>query len=169
VTPDEATRIVVLLLDGFRPAEWSVGSTRVYVNALLDLDYDATQVAAMRCLQTEKYMPRIADLRLAVHKVMHPDELSAGEAWALVLREVARVGVYGVPSFEHEAITESVRAVGWRAICASETIGVERAHFMRAYDAYMTRTQENAMLSPVVRDAAAALRAETHRALESSQ
>ena len=66
-------------------------------------------------------------------------QMTPAEAWGLVLKAIGSVGVYGVPKFENDAVKRSVDCVGWRDICMSPNIGVERAHFMRAYEALVAR------------------------------
>lgn len=68
-----------------------------------------------------------------------PNRKTSSEAWGEVLREVSRVGYCGSPIFSNSEIKRSVECVGWRDICSSENIGVERAHFQRAYDGIVER------------------------------
>ena len=72
-------------------------------------------------------------------------EKTAGEAWLEVLREIYRAGSYGTPSFSNPEIKRAVECVSWKDICQSETIGVERAHFMRTYDELIDRDKFNAV------------------------
>ncbi|PIR25624.1 MAG: hypothetical protein COX62_04575 [Deltaproteobacteria bacterium CG_4_10_14_0_2_um_filter_43_8] len=55
------------------------------------------------------------------------------ESWEEVLRQVSRQGCSGIPQFSTEEIKRAVHMIGWRDICMSENIGVERAHFAKAY------------------------------------
>jgi len=66
---------------------------------------------------------------------------NVGDAWAEVLREMARTGSYGQPKFSHPLITQAVQGVGWRSMCMSENIGVDRAHFYRIFDQLKDRAQ----------------------------
>lgn len=70
---------------------------------------------------------------------------NSAEAWGEVLEQVGRTGSYGVPEFSTELIKKAVQCVGWRDICLSENIGVERAHFLRAYDRLIERENFNAL------------------------
>jgi len=74
-----------------------------------------------------------------------PNRKTAAEAWGEVLSEVSRVGSYGAPQFTTSEIHRAIECVGWRDICLSEQIGVERAHFMRAYDGINERDIFNAV------------------------
>lgn len=58
----------------------------------------------------------------------------AAEAWLEVLGAVSRVGFYGSPEFSDSLIRKAVACVGWRSICLSENVGVERSHFLKAYE-----------------------------------
>lgn len=69
----------------------------------------------------------------------HHVQTSPEEAWRAVLAEVRRVGSWGTPQFRDPLVAQAVKAVGWLAICQSELIGVERAHFSKAYAACQTR------------------------------
>lgn len=74
-----------------------------------------------------------------------PNRKTSAEAWGEVLREVSRVGFYGEPRFSTDEVKRAVDCVGWKAICLSEQIGVERAHFMKAYDGIVQRDTFNAV------------------------
>ncbi len=74
-----------------------------------------------------------------------PDRKTSAEAWGKILRQVSSVGSYGTPEFSSPKIKQAVECVGWRDICMSENIGVERAHFMRAYDGIIGRDTFNAV------------------------
>jgi len=63
----------------------------------------------------------------------------SGEAWEDVLKEVSRVGHWGDPKFEDKLTEKAVNCIGWKEICASELIGVERSHFIKAYDQMASR------------------------------
>jgi hypothetical protein len=73
------------------------------------------------------------------------NRMNSAEAWGEVLRQVSSTGSYGVPVFSDDIVKRAVECVGWREICMSENIGVERAHFMRAYDRLVERENFNAI------------------------
>lgn len=79
----------------------------------------------------------VAHLRHYARK--DPTQKTSHEAWSDVLRAVASVGSYGTPTFENVLTQKAVECVGWKNICLSETIGVERAHFLKAYEAIASR------------------------------
>jgi len=69
------------------------------------------------------------------------------DAWSEVLLVVSRVGCYGQPEFSHPAIGRAVDGIGWRSICMSENIGIERAHFFKIYDQIVQREEKETLMS----------------------
>ena len=61
------------------------------------------------------------------------NQKTAEEAWGEIIAEIKRVGYYGQPNFSTHIIKKSVECIGWYDICFSEEIGIERAHFLKAY------------------------------------
>lgn len=70
------------------------------------------------------------------------DSPGVGEALAEVRREIDRVGHVGTPKWSHPRIGRAVEAIGWRAMCCSESPATERAHFIRVYESIGTRDAE---------------------------
>lgn len=105
----------------------------VYAQMLIDLEFVDAERAVVACIAECKFFPTVAEIRerVAVAAVAAcPAEL----AWNEVLAAVRLHGIYATPQFENPCTAIAVSNVGWRAICNSETIGVERAHFVRAYN-----------------------------------
>lgn len=63
----------------------------------------------------------------------------SGEAWEEVLKQVTRRGYVSTPRFEDKLIDKTIKCIGWRDICLSENISIERAHFIKAYDQLLNR------------------------------
>ncbi|MBT8453904.1 MAG: hypothetical protein KJO40_18225 [Deltaproteobacteria bacterium] len=120
---------------------------KVYERLLADLE-GTTVVEAMRNhIKTSRFFPSVAEIRtlsLAINDVQ-PAEL----AWADVLQEVRRVGIYGTPTFSNPITGEAVGAVGWRAICNSEFIASERRCFLDAYEVVRARHQHAMLIDGV--------------------
>lgn len=110
-----------------------------YQMALDDLPAEAVTVAAREWMRTGVFFPKPAELRsiIAERGLSLP---SPEEAWSEVMSQIRAVGSYGNPSWSCLAVRQAVDALGWRNICASEEIGIERAHFYRTYQAYRERT-----------------------------
>ncbi len=126
-------------------------TTEVYLRCLNDLPFEALQAALLTHITTNKWFPTIAELRLKSLEFLPGNRMpTATEAWDEVTSEISRVHWDGVPQFSHPAIAKTVHAMGWRQICLSETPGVERAHFLRMYETYAKRAQEDMLLLPEV-------------------
>jgi len=96
------------------------------------------------CLSHKEIYPNtniIAHIR--TYALEDANQKTSGEAWSEVLQAVAHVGSYGSPEFEDEDTTKAVECVGWKNICMSERIGVERAHFMKSFDEIVNRRTRN--------------------------
>jgi hypothetical protein len=86
-------------------------------------------------------------------------QLTAPEAWGVVMREVRRVGHWGVPDLA-PIVLQAVQAVGgWRQICFSENIAADRARFLEAYNLLQKRAAEEIQQMPAVTEAQADLAA----------
>lgn len=83
------------------------------------------------------------------NKALCNDLKTAGEAWAIVLRAVSKIGSYGVPKFIDPSTQKSVDAIGWRNICLSENPMVERAHFLKIYETIALREKNKILSEPV--------------------
>lgn len=113
---------------------------KVWKMLLNDMPYQLAERALAKVLMTTKFFPTVADIRetamaFATKELKPPDE-----AWLEVLEKVNR---YITPAYSSPEIHEAVRTVGYLNICDSENIGVERAHFLKIYEAIMKRKKDN--------------------------
>ena len=73
---------------------------------------------------------------------MYAEAADWGEAWGAVLDAIRRHGLYGqrqaLESLD-ELTRRAVQAVGWRELCLSENISVERANFRSIYQDLVAR------------------------------
>lgn len=110
----------------------------LWYNALGDLDYASASQMLLRWVETNKWSPTIADIRSEVAKASKPElETDWTGAWGEVTRNISLYGIYR----EKEALDnmspatrDCVKAIGWKNICNSETIGVERGQFRTMYE-----------------------------------
>lgn len=146
----EAMKLVGKLAAAYPHAKLGEGvamseTLQVYAEMLADLDFADAERAVVEIIAESRFFPTIAEIRerVASERVaLPPAEL----AWADVLAAVRKVGVYRTPVFDNPCTAIAVSNVGWRAICNSETPGVERAHFIRAYERalQLAKREENA-------------------------
>lgn len=149
MTRQEAVTLVGMLSAAYPKYEITRPTIRLYEDFLQDLPFDLARAAVAKHITTSTFFPTVAELREAALSMTDTAPVAA-DAWTEVLNEIARVGMYDKPNFSHPAIEKTVKAIGWRNLCMSEQIGVERAHFMRIYGDYRKRETENAKVLPVL-------------------
>lgn len=120
---------------------WTPQQSGLMYNMLADLTAEQfLKGVKIFCLKHKEIYPNtniIAYIR--EYAFIDQNRLSAAEAWGEVICQVESIGYYGKPVFSTPIIEKAVKCVGWRNICMSENIGVERAHFMRAYESLIDR------------------------------
>lgn len=81
--------------------------------------------------------PTIAQLRQLALAGNYP---SPGDAWAEVMHQMREVGRYREPAFSHAMIGLAVEHLGgWQALCESDNLVADRAHFLRIYEELVRR------------------------------
>lgn len=129
--------------DGFLGAPEKVN---VWYEMLKDLDGERVAAAAMKHICTQKWPPTIAEIRaLAV-----PNETKPwGEAWEDVLRAIRLYGIYdergALDSMEPQT-KATVKRLGWKNLCISENVAVDRANFRMIYEADQEEAKRQAVL-----------------------
>ena len=125
-----------------------------YHRILHDLDPKLLDAAALELGGTNKFFPAAAELRQMAFnlQVVVNDELTAGDAWAMVSKAFGSHGyVRGMPDHFPPLVKRTVDAMGgWKALCMSQNGMVDRAHFLKTYGTLDARvTQETRMLPEV--------------------
>lgn len=135
----EATRILAVLRTVYSQQDADPDLDMVWAMVLDDVPYEAAMAAVTLYLKSDKpFFPKPGEIRsLLIEQLMHLP--SPEEAWAEVMRAIREHGSYRAPAFSCHAIHEAVSSIGWREICMSEKIEIERAHFYRTYQAYRDR------------------------------
>lgn len=131
----------------YRNQSWSKDQAMMMYEMLSDMTGEQFQKGVKTfCLKHKEIYPNtniIAYIR--EYGFVDQNRMSATEAWGEVLKWVSKVGSYGKPEFSDETVAKAVECIGWRDICSSENVGVERAHFMRAYESLVNRDTFNAI------------------------
>jgi hypothetical protein len=111
----------------------------VWKMLMLDLGDEEFTKAVIHLCRTKPKMP--PNVVAAIREEIEGDNFSAEEAWQKVLQQISSTGIYGEPKFEDPAITNAVKAIGWKDICntPNREMGVTRAHFYRTYQACRKR------------------------------
>ena len=137
MTKEEAKEVLNLLLAAFPATNNHIGedTVLVYHAYLMLLPLEIGQFAVCKIISNNKFFPAIAEIKEAARSFAPlADKLpTPEEAWEEVAK---KLDIYHFPEWSSPVIERAVRAVGYSNICRSENLGVERAHFLRFYEAY---------------------------------
>lgn len=143
VSRDAALQTVTLWADMFRedPAE--------LVSAA---------VKALIASRTEGWPPNIGEVKAKMQTITSPDELSEGQAWALV-EKACRNGIYGyreefdnLPPAVQKAVGTPNQLREWAILDGGELKTVVASNFMRSFRTMQKREKETAMIPADVRN-----------------
>lgn len=176
------TQAVLILNTAYPSRPLGDDGVILYAKALEDINPVTLSVAVMNLIKTSRFMPSIAEIREEAQKVSAlvnciestPD---ASEAWDMVYKAAVHRGYdNGL-----ETLSEAVRKVAtsfWHDICyePSKNLGVIRAQFRDAYNAYIEREktqtriqraiESNSMLSAAQKENALKLQASVKQLAE---
>lgn len=126
-------------------------SVIVWYRLLSDLTKQDVEQAVMQYVTTQKYPPSISDIR---EKAAHFSKKDWGEGWIEVTTAINKYGTWdeksAMQSFSPET-RKAVEAIGWKNICMSENIGVERASFRQIYEGISKQEKEEAVLPQLLK------------------
>lgn len=144
MTEPEALRLMVRLVAAFPRPEVSEATVDVYVEHLLPLDYEAARAAIARLVVTATFLPKVAEIRDAMTAQQAITYPTAGEAWALAMTWVRKIGGYGsVPQATpvDQLIKRAIDGLGgWQYLChETENLAADRARFLDGWDELVAR------------------------------
>lgn len=124
----------------------------IYFAALSDLPLAELRHAATIHVRTQKFFPRVAELREAIQG---NEDDRASLAWTDLLKQVRRVGYIGTPTFDDPVAQRAAMELygGWRSLCerlpgdGPELLGAAKL-FKATYAAYARRDIRNALALP---------------------
>lgn len=121
----------------------------LWYEQLKDIDYKLASMALQKWVATNKWSPAISDIRGQVVDIVNPTPKTWGEAWQEVIKAVAHFGYYQ----EAEAMASlddltrhCVKGVGYRQLCISENLSVERANFRMIFENEAEKRKVNSQL-----------------------
>lgn len=127
----------------------------LWYRQLQDIPYKVAEVTLAKWVATNKWSPSIADIREQAAGITQGEAKDWGEAWQEVLRCISKYGSYR----EEEALNSMdeltrkvVRRLGFKNICLSEEIQVDRANFRMIYEQEQNRAKQTAQLPPRVKE-----------------
>lgn len=149
MNPSEVAQLIAFVSHSWPTVPVRHDDARVMVATwhahLTDIELgDAIEVVKRWAARAEPFPPApgviVHEMREAADRATGTRAPDVDEAWAEVMRGVARLGyVQGPPAWTHPAIDATVRAVTWRDICLGENPMSTRSQFVRMYDTARTR------------------------------
>jgi hypothetical protein len=137
--------------DGLMQNEQAMG---LWHNQLSDIDYKTAELFLQKWVATNKWSPTIADIREGCANITQGEMQDWGKAWEQVEKAIRYYGMYR----EDEAyasmdeITQEVtRRLGFKEICMSENIQLDRANFRMIYEQVLQRKKADRQVNPSVR------------------
>ena len=116
-----------------------VFDTDVMWEFLQDLEDEDFLEAISKIVMSTKEINRATNLIALIREFAIPEDMTAGESWGQVLKQIQSVGSYNRPSFKDQITSDCVDFIGWRNLCMSENISIERAHFLKMHDTISKR------------------------------
>ena len=132
----------------------------LWFNQLQDIPYKLAEVTLNKWVATNKWSPSIADIREQALGITQGAAKDWGEAWREVLRAINIYGSYqeleALESMD-ETTKRVVERLGFRNICLSEDIQVDRANFRMIYEQEIQRAKEDAQIPPKLKELMASM------------
>lgn len=123
---------------------------KTWYGLLGDLDYMVLNAAVQKYMLTHRENPKPADLRDMATSVSNGDDADWGKAWETVLKAIRNFGIYNemaaLKSFD-ELTRATVRRLGFKELCRSENIAVDRANFRKIYNQLSEQKHDTDVLS----------------------
>lgn len=121
----------------------------LWFNQLQDIPYKLAELTLNKWVATNKWSPTIADIREQALGITQGRAKEWGEAWQDVLRAIHKYGSYreleALESLD-ETTRTVVKRLGFRNICLSEDIQVDRANFRMIYEQRQEREKQEAQV-----------------------
>lgn len=139
------------------------GDQEIWYQLLCDLPYKVALIAVNRWTQTEKWSPSIAEIRELSATILNERIPDVEDAWERVLQIARDYSPYDTERTEaqieslDEISRRCIKLTDIRGIAYSENIGVERAHFIKAYERLAKEKKTQNQTAESVRNAISAI------------
>ncbi len=142
------------------------GTLKIYFEMLSDIPDDALIAAVLDQIKTNEYFPTIAAITRSAAIIQSGigSMVSAMDAWGEVC-EAMRLGYQMQPKFSNPLIDKIVTDMNWYVLRTSENTSADRARFIEAYDAKVTRMLREYIVPAGVRELTARNARELSRSL----
>jgi len=168
----DVAAILALLSAAYPRFTLTENTVATYYLFLKDLGSNDLQIAAKRCASTQEFFPTVYELRQAVAETMREIQRLPGtyEAWDEVVHfpkdgffsRVVEEKLEGNKTqlviekcpviWSHPLVEKVAHQMGWPAFPDLENLGVDRAHFFRAYEYALDAALRDCVQLPEVKD-----------------
>ena len=118
---------------------------QIWYELLKDLDYATANIAIQKHMVSSKYPPTIADIREQATEVSYGQAPLWSDGWEQVLRAMRLYGSYrlqeALDSMD-DLTRKAVERLGFKELCMSENIAVDRANFRMVFEQLANREYE---------------------------
>ena len=122
---------------------------QIWYELLKDLDYATANIAIQKHMVSSKYPPTIADIREQATEVSYGQAPLWSDGWEQVLRAMRLYGSYrlqeALDSMD-DLTRKAVERLGFKELCMSENIAVDRANFRMVFEQLANREYETKKL-----------------------
>lgn len=127
----------------------------LWFKQLQDIPYNVAEVTLNKWVAINKWSPTIADIRAAATDIVEGGAKEWGDAWQEVIRAINKYGSYreqeALASFD-DVTRQTVKRLGFKNICMSEELQVDRANFRMIYEQELQRKKQDAQLPPKLKE-----------------
>ena len=116
---------------------------------LQDIEYKIAELALNKWVATNRWSPRISDIRQAAAEIAGGQTADWSAGWEQVIKAVESIGMYREQEAlaSMDAITRRcVERLGFQQICLSNNITADRGNFREIYEAEAQREKTRAQI-----------------------
>ena len=151
MTKAEVTKLLTIIAAMYPRFEISTLKVELWLDMIGDIPFKEAQMAVKKVMMTSEFPPTVAEIRKAATDITtnKGDVLDAGKAWGEVMLAIRKYGSWSPEeaySIMSPATAKIVKQIGWQEICSSEVIEVVRGQFMKMFDSYKVREQQDRLL-----------------------
>ncbi len=122
---------------------------QLWFNQLNDIPYNIAEIMLNKWVASNKWSPAISDIREGAAALMQGEAKEWGDAWQEVLKAISKYGSYeeakALDSMD-KLTRRVVERLGYRNLCFSEEIQVDRANFRMIYEQELEKHKKEAAL-----------------------
>ena len=122
----------------------------LWYEMLNDIPYEVAVASVKKWVSLNKWCPTVAGIRELSSEFISEKLDESGEAWELVLKAVRNFGQYRTTEALDSLpplVSKVVKQVGFKDICLSQKIGVERSAFCNLYMTELEKMRRENILS----------------------